>query len=287
MRVLVTGGTGHLGRAIVASLRKDGHQIRIIARQPGRDPAVEWVRADVATEREFSAALVGVHAIVHAATSSPAAQRGGFRLVDFVRSPTDVDVGATTALLHAAHDADVQHFVHVSIVGLAQMARGSAYARVKLMAEDRVKHSPVPWSIVRATEFYWLLERMLERSARRGVLLLPAKLRRQPVDSADFGPFVAQCVTDGLRGEREDFVGPELLTVRELAEQYFAVRGLHRRIWNVPLPRRVRMAMEAVDASRALRRGVTTWRRWLTEDAAAARERGLPSVPAGARRSTH
>jgi uncharacterized protein YbjT (DUF2867 family) len=145
------------------------------------------------------------------------------------------DVEATTALLGAAWLAGVEHFVHVSIVGLPNMARGSAYARVKLAAEECVKCSRVPWSIVRASEFYWLLERMLEKSTRRSVLLLPAELRRQPVDSNDFARFVVKCVPDGRRGEREDFAGPQDLTMRELAEQYFAARGLQRRIWSEEL----------------------------------------------------
>lgn len=64
-----------------------------------------------------------------------------------------MDVDATAALLYTAVEAGVEHFVHVSIVGLPQIARGSACARVKLMAEALVKESRVPRSIVRASEF--------------------------------------------------------------------------------------------------------------------------------------
>jgi hypothetical protein len=92
----VTGGTGHLGRAIVARLADDGQQARVLARQPGNDPDVEWVRGDLATGAGVTEAIAGIDAVIHAATNSPAAQRGGFRPLNFVRSPTDVDVDGTT-----------------------------------------------------------------------------------------------------------------------------------------------------------------------------------------------
>jgi uncharacterized protein YbjT (DUF2867 family) len=60
MRILVTGGTGHLGRTIVSDLSKAGHRVRVIARRPGTDPAVEWVRGDLAHDVDFSAATAGV-----------------------------------------------------------------------------------------------------------------------------------------------------------------------------------------------------------------------------------
>lgn len=59
------------------------------------------------------------------------------------------------------------------------------------------------WSIVRATRFYWLLDRMLANMLERRVLLLPTDVRMQPVNSDDFAEFVVACVTDGRRGERK------------------------------------------------------------------------------------
>ncbi len=262
MRIVVTGGTGHLGRSIVAQLIAGGHQVRVLARQPGEDAAIEWVRGDLGTGEVVVEAVTGMGTVVHAATNSPAARRGSFRPTDFVRSPTDVDVDGTRALLAAAADASVEHFIHVSIVGLEHMAR-LPYSRVKLRAEELVRGSAVPWSIVRATGFYWLLERMLAKMARRPVMLLPRDVGMQPVDSDDFASFVVDCVTDGGRGERQDFAGPEVLTMREFAEKYLAARKLHRRIWNAPIPARLKQALEAGNTSPHARRGTTTWDEWL------------------------
>jgi uncharacterized protein YbjT (DUF2867 family) len=218
MRVLLTGGTGHLGRAIAAGLTREGHRVRILARRPGDDPGVEWVQGDLSAAPDLGPALAGVDAVVHAATDSPAARRGGFRPLDPVRSPTGVDIDGTAALLAAAAKAPVGHFLHVSITGLGQAARISPYARVKPAAEELVMTSSVPWSILRASGFHWLLERMLARMARRPVLVLPGDVHMQPVDSDDVAGVVVACLDDGRRGEREDVVGPETLTMRRLAE---------------------------------------------------------------------
>jgi uncharacterized protein YbjT (DUF2867 family) len=143
------------------------------------------------------------------------------------------------------------------------------YSRVKIAAEELVRGSALPWSIVRATSFYWLLDRMLAKMVERPVLFLPAGVRMRPLDSDDFAEFVVECVSDGRRGAREDFTGPELLTMRELAEHHLASCGLRRRIWNVPLPRRIKAAVEAGNASPGARCGATTWAEWLRRARAA------------------
>ena len=135
MRILVTGGTGHLGRAIVSGLRGEGHRVRILARRPGFHPGVEWTAGDLATGAGIADAVAGVDAIVHAATNSPAARRGRLRVADLVHSPADVDLDGTRALLAAAEAAAVARFVHVSIAGLEHM-KGLAYTRRKLEAEE-------------------------------------------------------------------------------------------------------------------------------------------------------
>lgn len=121
MKILVTGGTGHLGRVVVEHLKTDGHRVRILARHPLDDSTVEWVRADLGHSSNLASAVEGVDAVIHAATHFPAAQRSSFRPLDFIRSPTDVDIDGTCALLAAAEEAGVEHSVHVSIVGLEHM----------------------------------------------------------------------------------------------------------------------------------------------------------------------
>jgi uncharacterized protein YbjT (DUF2867 family) len=265
MTVLVTGGTGHLGRKVVELLLRDGHRVRVLARHPGGDTAVNWVKGDLATGEGIAEAVGGVDTIVHAATHSPAARRGRFKARDLLRSPKDVDIRGTDALMRAAAQASVDHIVHVSIVGLEHTAR-LPYSHVKLRAEGFVRSGGVPWSIARATPFYWLLERFLDEAVKRRTVTLPRNVKMQCVDSDEFARFLVACVVDGQRGERMDFAGPEALTMREMAEQYMAARGLEKRIREIRLPARAERAMTAGNTSSSGHRGTTTWVDWLRRD---------------------
>jgi uncharacterized protein YbjT (DUF2867 family) len=258
--VLVTGGTGHLGRNIVTQLQQRNYRVRILARTPGQDPAIEWSQGDLATGQGIAEAAAGAHTIVHAATLSPAAQRGRFRLGDFFRSPPDVDVQGTRRLLAEATQAGAAHFLYVSIVGV--QASRIPYSRVKAAAEDLVRRAELPWSIVPATGFYWLLGRFLDNLAGRRIWPLPTNLPMQPVDSADFAAYVAECVAAGPGGEREGFSGPEILTPVQLAQQYQHARGVHRRILRLRLPA---AAIRAAGPQTCpdCRHGETTWAQWL------------------------
>ena len=273
MRILVTGGTGHLGRDIVSLLKDQGHQVRVLARTPGQDPAVEWIQGDLATGRGITEAVAGTEVIVHAATFSPAARRGTIRQADLVRSPPEVDIGGTRQLLGAAGQAGVAHFLYVSIVGVRH-AR-VPYSRLKAAAEDLVRQSGVPHSIVPSTQFYWLLDQMLGKMARLPVWPLPTKLPMQPADEGDFAAYVAGCIVDGPGGDRQPFGGPDIISFGEVAGQYQAARGLRRRILPLPLPRAAARAAGDLTCPEG-RRGTTTWAEWLQQAPAPSGMRAPP-----------
>jgi uncharacterized protein YbjT (DUF2867 family) len=262
--VLVTGGTGHLGRDLVGALR-DRYRVRVLTRAVGQDPAVEWVRGDLGTGDGVAEAVQGARIIVHAATFSPAARRGFLLPVDFFRSPRGVDVDGTSRLIDAVRAAGVEHFLYVSIVGVERAP--VPYLRLKLVAETLVRRSGMPWSIVRATSFFWLLDRMLAKMARLPVWPLPVDLAVQPCDTGDFAGYLVECLTAGPGGDREDFGGPEVLTLGEVVEQFQDARGLHRPIQRVPLPSAATRVANALTCPNG-RRGLTTWSEWLSQHAA-------------------
>lgn len=259
-RVLVTGGTGHLGRSVVELLLSRGDEVRVLARSPGSDPRIDWSRGDLATGAGIGDAVADVDVVVHAATWSPAARRGYLLPVDLVRTPTDVDVAGTRRLLAEASRVGVEHFLHVSIVGLERVRL--PYARVKLSAEEQVRASAVPWSIVPATGFYWLWHRMLTKQLRLPVWVLPSLLL-QPVDADDFAEYVLDCLARGPGGDREDFAGPETLTLADLGRQFLSARGERRPVVPIPVPARLSQAAGGLAGSDA-RRGTTTWSEWLS-----------------------
>src|SRR5215208_6692912 len=111
--ILVTGGTGHLGRDLVAQLLSQHRPVRVFARQPGKEADVEWALGDLATGAGVRQALQGIESVIHAATLSPIARRGAIRPTDLFSSPTQVDIEGTRLLLQECERAGVAHFLFV------------------------------------------------------------------------------------------------------------------------------------------------------------------------------
>jgi uncharacterized protein YbjT (DUF2867 family) len=212
--ILVTGGTGTLGRAVVAALsgpEPSGAGVRVLSRRPGPGRVV----GDLVTGQGLEAALDGAHTVLHLATTL----RGGR------------DVIATRNLVAAA--GDVRHLVFVSIVGIDRIPIG--YYRGKLAAERLV--AGVPHTILRATQFHDLVRALLGGAARLPVLPVPA-IRAQPVDVRDVAARLVELAGDEPRGRAPDFGGPEIRPLRELAAEYLAATHRRRPLVPVRLPGR-------------------------------------------------
>jgi uncharacterized protein YbjT (DUF2867 family) len=258
--VLVTGGTGHLGRDLLPRL-KGSYRVRVLARSPGSDPDVEWIRGDLATGDGITEAVAGSQTVIHAATLSPAARRGYFVPKDLWSSPAEVERDGTARLLEQAAAADVGRIIYVSIVGIDKPR--VPYLRRKLEAEYLIRQSPIPWSIARATQFHWLLDRMLGKMARLPIVPLP-DLQVEPVDTTDFADYLVEAVGNGPVGRLADFGGPEVLTFSEAFDQWRQVRRRPARTMRIPLPSAVSNAATAMSISDPdSRRGTVTWVDWL------------------------
>ena len=258
--VLVAGGTGHLGTDLVARLKRS-YRVRVLARSTGSDPDVEWIRGDLATGAGIAEALAGSQTVIHAATLSPAALRGYIVPKDLWTSPGSVDRDGTARLLDQAGAAGVGHLVYISIVGVDKPR--FPYLRRKLEAEQLVAHSPVPWSIVRAAQFHWLLDRMFGKMARLPMVPLP-DAAVEPVDTSDFADYVVESVDNGPGGRVADFGGPEVLTLARAFDQWQQIRKRPARTMRVPLPSAARDAATAMSVSGpGSRHGKITWTDWL------------------------
>ncbi|PJG53891.1 epimerase [Bradyrhizobium forestalis] len=266
---LVTGGTGHLGRDVVDRLVRDGRRVRVFARSPGIRSDVEWAAGDLATGVGLREALHDVDTVINAATCSPIARRGGVRPIDFFRSPSAVDVEGTERLLSLCGEADVRHVLHVSIVGLDQATL--PYARVKLAGERLVRASALPWSIVRAMPFYYLLDSLLSSLAWLPVWPVPTT-PFNPVDTSDVADHVLTCAFDGQRGVRAEIGGPEELDLVAFARQYRDARRLHRKIVAIGLSEAKARGMGLVVSQGV--RGRLRWTDWL--------QRAYPSMRSAA-----
>ena len=225
MNVLVTGGTGALGRDVVNELRTSGHRARVLSRRPGTGG--DWVQGNLASGAGLDRAVDGMEAIIHAAS---AARR------PWLLKATDVH--GTRRLLDAAKRANVKHLVFISIVGMEGVAYG--YYRHKLSAERVVKEGIVPWTILRATQFHTLMETFLKAFARLPRLVaVPFEWQFQPVDTRDVAERLVQVTTsEPANGMLADYGGPEVRTFLSLAESWLKARRIDKRLVNIGIPTR-------------------------------------------------
>lgn len=268
-KVLVTGGTGVLGREVVSQLLKAGYAVRVMSRKSkaaSQWPEAEWAQADLATGIGLSEAVAGVDTIIHAATDAGTtpenATVNSFFRKTILRHNGSVDVQGTKLLLEHARRAGVAHCIYISIVGIDYIP--FAYYHHKLEAEALVSESGVPWSIVRATQFYTLVDVFIRTAAKWPVLALATDLQGQPVDPGEVAGYLCACVVRGPAGRLPDFGGPEVLTLGDLARTWLDMRGLKKRIIHIPLPGKT---AQAIRQGRLTcpdeKRGIITWKEWV------------------------
>jgi uncharacterized protein YbjT (DUF2867 family) len=222
MNVLVTGGTGALGREVVIDLRSAGHRARVMSRRPGTGG--DWVQCDLATGKGLDRALADMEIVVHAA--SAAAQPWRLRA-------TDVD--GTRRLIEAAARAHVKHLVFISIVGMEGVRY--RYYRRKLEAETVVRQGSVPWTILRATQFHTLIDLFLTNFSRvPGMTLVPFDWQFQPVDTREVARRLTELALEPPAGRVPDFGGPEVRTFGSLAESWLKAKKQNRRLVNTRIP---------------------------------------------------
>lgn len=251
--MLITGGTGTLGRALSPALGGSGHDVRIMSRRPASaDAETEWAQADLRTGIGLAEAVSGVHVVIHAATDG--------------LDPQLVDVRGTVRLLTAAGAAGVEHVVYVSIVGIERIPL--PYYRAKLDAERIVGESDVPTTILRATQFHELMERWFLRGLVEGkrVCFVPKAYRFQLIDVRDVAVRLGEIVRNGALGRATDIGGPELLTLGQIARQWREATGRHVLLVNALKPGATAAAYSAGHAMTPENRyGTITWREWLAE----------------------
>src|SRR5258706_5194885 len=222
MNVLVTGGTGALGRDLVVAVRSAGCRARGLRRRA--DAGADWAQGALASGKGLDAAAADMEAVVPA--GSAAAQPWRLRATD---------VHGTRRMLEAANRAHVKHFVYVSIVGMEGIAY--PYYRAKLAAEAIVAEDIVPWSTLRATQFHTLMEIFLGAFSRLPrMCAVPFAWQFQPVDTRDVAARLVDVVAGEPAGRLRDFGGPEVRTFKNLAESWLKARQLTKRLVNMPMP---------------------------------------------------
>lgn len=223
--VLITGGTGVLGRAVVTDLLARGHQVRVLSRRTAVElpDGVRLCTGDLRTGEGLGDAVNGTDAIVHCATD--------------IRRRAKVDIAGSGRLIDAARAAGGPHLVYVSIVGCDRIPLG--YYRTKELVERAIAQSGLPWTVVRATQFHDLMLGLAYWLTRLPVVPVPKGLRDQPIDVRDVASRLSELVEAGPAGRAPDMGGPQVLTVEGIVRAVVDACGLRRRVVNVAPPGRV------------------------------------------------
>lgn len=211
MDILVTGGTGRLGRRVVPALRERGHRVRVLSRRAGPGHVV----GDLDTGAGVDAAVAGVDTVVHLASTSRNDDR-------------------QTRVLLDALDGSRAHLLYVSIVGVDRVPFG--YYRSKLGAERAIAASGIPHTIIRVTQFHDFVVELFLRPQRRLPVTLVIPGVAQPIDLSDVARRIVELVEAGPAGRVADLAGPEVRTLAEFAAEWQRSLGVRRPIWTVPLP---------------------------------------------------
>jgi len=213
MKIVVIGGTGLIGSKVVQKLGADGHEA--VAASP--NSGVNSVTGEGLAEVLNGASMV----------------------VDVTNSPSweDTEVlkffeTSTRNLLACGAAAGVRHHVALSVVGTERLL-ASGFFRAKMAQENLIKGSSIPYTIVRATQFFEFIKGIADFSTEGNKVRLPSALI-QPMAADDVASGVARTAVGSAVNGTVEIGGPEQLHLDELARRYLAARKDPREVITDP-----------------------------------------------------
>jgi uncharacterized protein YbjT (DUF2867 family) len=213
MKIVVIGGSGRVGANVVRRLVAHGHDAV---------PASPATGVDTITGEGLADVLLGANAVVDV-SNAPVWDDDAVR--EFFTT-------STRNLLAAERDAGVQHHLAVTIVG-ADRLPDSGYLRAKVAQEAEIEAGAIPYTILRATQFFEFLPQIVEAGAERDTVRLSTGLM-QFVAADDVAATVAELATAAPVGGRVELGGPEALGINAWARRLFAATGDARTVLGDP-----------------------------------------------------
>jgi uncharacterized protein YbjT (DUF2867 family) len=254
--ILVTGGTGTLGREVVPRLRNTGRDVRVLSRHGRADEdGIRYLTGDLATGEGVEPAVDGIETIIHCAGTA----RG--------------DQVKARHLVEAASRAGTRHLVFISVVGADRIPVVSGIDRAmfgyfasKLAAEQVIAGSGMGWTTLRATQFHDLALLTVRQLGRLPVVPVPAGWRFQPVDARDVADRLVELALGTPAGLVPELGGPRIYELGELVRSYLRATDRHRLIVPLKTPGRAARAVRAganLAPDQAV--GRHTWEEFLAE----------------------
>jgi uncharacterized protein YbjT (DUF2867 family) len=238
--IAVAGGTGLVGRRVVESVRRLGGQPIVIARSTG---------VDLTTGSGLDEVLEGVETVIDV-TNIVTQNR---------RRATAFFEASTRHLLDAETRQGVRHHLLLSIVGIDRV--GVGYYRAKVAQENLVRQGPVPWTILRATQFHEFAAQVLGDGP---VAVVPSMLSR-PVAAQDVADELVRLATAPATGGVAELAGPREERVPDMARRLASRRGRRTLVLTLPLPGAAGRGMRtgALLPTSAGARGTQSFDEWL------------------------
>jgi uncharacterized protein YbjT (DUF2867 family) len=213
MKIVVIGGSGLIGKKVVKNLRQQGHEV--VAASPSSG-------VNTVTGEGLAQALAGAQVVVDVA-NAPSWEDAA--VLAFFETSGQI-------LLAAEAAAGIGHHVALSVVGTDRLL-ASGYFRAKMVQEDLIKASPIPYTIVRATQFFEFVAGIAQAATEGQTVRLPPALM-QPIVSDDVAAFVAEvALAEPLNGTVE-LAGPEPIRQDELVRQFLKATGDARTVITDP-----------------------------------------------------
>jgi uncharacterized protein YbjT (DUF2867 family) len=247
MKIAVAGGTGVVGRHVVDQARAAGHDVVPLSRSGGQD---------VVAGTGLAAALDGADVVVDVLSVATTSTK---KSVAFFRA-------TTRNLLDAERAAGVGHHVALSIVGIDGETTG--YYAGKVEQERLVTAGPVPWTLLRATQFHEFAPQIVSRTGVGPFVVVPA-MRTATVAAAEVAAALVALAAGAPRGRVTDLGGPEEAELADLVRRWLAATGQRKRVLRVPLPGSSgrRMRDGSVLPGPGADRGRQTFAEWLAGQA--------------------
>lgn len=209
MKIAVAGGTGVVGTHTVAAARAAGHEVTVLSRGGG---------ADIASGEGLDAALAGVDAVIDTVNVTTL---DGDEATRFFRETAQ-------NLIAASERAGIGHIVLLSIVGIDRNPH--AYYAGKLAQEKVYESSPVPWTILRATQFHEFAQQMFAR-AKIGPIHVAPRARTQPIAAGEVGAHLVSLASQPEQGHAPDLAGPHEEQLADMTRRYARAIGYR---WPMP-----------------------------------------------------
>jgi uncharacterized protein YbjT (DUF2867 family) len=209
MKIVIIGGTGLIGSKLVSRLRGQGHQAV---------PASPDTGVNTLTGEGLAQVLTGA-AVVIDVSNSPSFEDAA--VLKFFET-------STGNLLAAEARAGVGHHVALSVVGSDRVPE-SGYLRAKVAQEKLIRNSPIPYSIVRATQFFEFIKRIADEATDGTRVLLPP-VRFQPIAAEDVADAVATVAVGAPLNDIVEVAGPEQFRFDEFMRLGLSARNDPREV---------------------------------------------------------